>query len=241
MYRNVMMVVLALGAAAVLVAASVANATVFYEGFDSAAAGADGWTANGTITWLPTGGVGGTGAIEAADTVHQGINWYAMSDSPPANQITGNINSNYGPGIDFSFDYKLGATSHDTGMAVYIYSGSAGSGSGGWWYKPLTTPGNTPTVWTHYDLRFNTTWTDAQATEAGWKVLASKPGTWADTMTSVDQVSVCRNVDYSVWTAYYYDVYLDNVSMASVPEPTAITLLSIGLWGMVAYGWRKRR
>ena len=36
-------------------------------------------------------------------------------------------------------------------------------------------------------------------------------------------------------------VYLSGASLATIPEPSSIALLTIGLFGLLAYAWRKRR
>jgi hypothetical protein len=227
--------------AAWMTAADKANATVYYEGFDSQSADINGWAGNGDEKiWLANGGVGNSGCFEQTSTAASGCNYYAMSTNAPANKITGNINSVYGPAIDFSFDYKRGASSGDVGLSVYIYSESAGAGNGGWWWKPLVDQGSLPTTWTHYGMEFNTTWSDTDAQAAGWAVYYGKPGTWAETMTSVSQVAITRNLNASSGVAPF-DLYLDNVRMASTPEPTTSVLLAMGVFGFLAYAWRKRK
>jgi hypothetical protein len=75
----------------------------------------------------------------------------------------------------------------------------------------LTQTTGTETAWTNYTARF----TASEATTV--------------TLTFADNVS-------NGW-----GTYLDAVSVTATPEPSSLTILFIGLVGLLAYAWRKRK
>lgn len=48
-------------------------------------------------------------------------------------------------------------------------------------------------------------------------------------------------VDGLTTRMYSTDSYVDNFSVGTIPEPSTITLLVTGLFGLLAYAWRKRK
>jgi hypothetical protein len=65
------------------------------------------------------------------------------------------------------------------------------------------------------------------------------PGSTMTKYTS-DSITMAAGTHTLQFQAYGW-TYLDNVSATAVPEPGTITMVAIGLFGLLAYAWRKRK
>ena len=84
----------------------------------------------------------------------------------------------------------------------------------------------------HYSVVFNTTKTNWSAT---WLV---DSGT-AYQSTYSGSVGIQNVMLYSNGTPGSYDNF--TLSYTSVPEPSALVLLALGVVGLLAYAWRRRK
>ncbi len=78
---------------------------------------------------------------------------------------------------------------------------------------------------------------DASLVESGW-TLISGPGNWNDTISNVTELRI--SMAYYTNTSSFEITGIDNVTLhaASVPEPTTIALMGLGLAGI---GWKRRK
>ena len=65
------------------------------------------------------------------------------------------------------------------------------------------------------------------------------------TVPTVQSTDPWANLPLGIWldmsAGSNTGIFFDNVRLTSVPEPSTLALLASGLFGLVAYAWRKRK
>jgi hypothetical protein len=177
--------------------------------------GLDGWTleGSGTLSYVSSGGNpdGYARWADHADTLGDG--WMIAPSS-----FLGNWSVYNGTGT-LSWDHKI----ISTGDIDTIVTPSA----------IISGPGGTAT---YQGGQFQTSWhtLSAPIISSNWIVSS---GSWASILNNVTSLKIRTE---AVWNNGYLDVDgMDNVSLA--PEPSIITLLGMGIFGLRYNGWLKRK
>src|SRR5438105_2988703 len=136
---------------------------------------AGGWTASTTLsTGNRVASGGNPGGYFQVSPVEPASGGAYQSQGLP--QLTGNYAA---AGINvISFDMKLFSGSVGQAMFRVRYKDATFNG----WRFPVAAPTGT---WASYSIQFDPTWTDAQATAAGWVSDGSSTVSFAQTMTNV--------------------------------------------------------
>lgn len=191
-------------------------AVVYSEGWD--AGSLDGWSINTELTSigvLTTGGHPGgylsSWGANMHDTYDIGARF--QGSSVTGNYVARNIN-------EARVDLLFAPGAFDAAWLRFS------DGGNGWLYSLTTT--YPVGVWQSYDVVFNPLWTDTQARAAGWLTFhdldptATPSAPFASVMESVYFVEVRISGDGSLAAG------LDNYTLLSIPEPTALGLLAFG-------------
>jgi hypothetical protein len=130
-----------------------------------------------------------------------------------------------------SFDLQLNEGKFSDAWLRYRYQDFNYNG----WRYALLGPFDQYDTWTHYDLSFDPSWSDAQAMANGWTQESGPVVSFAQTMSSVYKTEVRLALTDSTSSAL---VHLDNFVQAPVPEPQTWALM---LGGLLMLGTLARR
>ena len=203
----------------------------YLEGWNSAGAGVNGWTATESgLSHVTTGGVGNTGYIRGTGS---GSTSNLAGAKITSGGATGDVNGTYGDTIVVSVDVKIFASASD---AILNASGWRVESSGFGWTKTnlFDVPDIDLSDWGTLTTSVDTTMNDTAAVAAGWSQSFGS-GTFANMWTNVNFWDVFDGV--ATTTASGREVGLDNFSI--VPEPSSLALLGLG--GLMMLGRRRRR
>ena len=208
---------------------------VYLEDFDS---GDGGWDAISTETYMGSGGVGDSGYLQGTRT---GLapTFSPESGSAAAN-TTGNLEALYGNRIHISYYGRMFAGGNKN--VQHLFAGpTVGDDPQKWRNVGIATDIEPFRVdWTYGEFEIDTNWSDAEAQAHGWSPLAATTTSWQDVLHNVTD----QNPFYAWQTkasSQSNEGGLDNLRFATVPEPSTLALLCLGVVGLAAFARRRWR
>ncbi len=227
-FAAVALAVFSLAAPSLSLALPIAQST-FDSDLEGWTVAGDGINWGGEISW-----VGGTARCYAIEILEN-----CIFLAPAAYE--GDVSSAYGGTLDFDFmqtwtDFDPENPVNELPVSIVLASSSADLA------LTLDLPGTGPSTWDSYSalLDSSSAWSACDATWTSWGALRCPSGGSTVVATNADiQLVLGDLTNLQIHANYgddvhYNSAYLDNVSLAPVPEPSTALLLGSGLLGLAA-------
>jgi hypothetical protein len=225
--------------------------------FDSLPAGTlsgqDGWTQlNGTVTLVSSssGGYYTEGSSSGVNNAFRrnDTNW-SFTNTASTGTVTLLADIKGGSGnMTYGLAYSSNGTSlADTGPLLGFSNGSfnarASNGGTNYYAATSTLSGYTSGDWVQEKLVMTITSGGVITGTLYGRDITTGQTDWT---TLISDISLGTDTNATQWNALYMRLdatgpMMDNLTVASVPEPSSAALLGLGFFSLLAYAWRKRK